>query len=264
MKLKEFVYQIIDGLKIVSDDSIITESYVAWVVINHRNSLLYKSKQQSPDTSEFENYMQDICLDLFPYELRPLNGCYNGSILIGKPSIDIDATVPKLLPDAPVRVFPYDSFSYKFAYVDYRRFFYTGHNEYLKNIIYFTISSDGNVLVKSQNPEFKFLRKVVLSGVFEDWIKAGDLDCDNPDCDYLDREFYVSPEFIPELLTSCTQWILGNRQYITELNNDSNDDDAVEVTDNRTNFVSNADINPVAQEAAMKPSTPQRTQSRNR
>jgi hypothetical protein len=79
----------------------------------------------------------------------------------------------------------------------------------MQNIIYATLDPDGRVYMTSTNPQFMYLEKVMLTGIFEDSEKASELECDNqgnPDtCDILDRDFPLEDALIAPLLELVTK-----------------------------------------------------------
>jgi len=87
-----------------------------------------------------------------------------------------------------VRVNLVDLFSIMTAFVSKERFKYVGHNQYLRNIIYCTLGSDNHIYFNSANPQFKYLKKAKVTGVFEDSQKAAELVCDDTgaNCDILE------------------------------------------------------------------------------
>ena len=54
------------------------------------------------------------------------------------------------------------------AFVSKERFKYVGHNKYLRNIIYCTLGPDNHIYFNSANPQFKYLKKARVTGIFED------------------------------------------------------------------------------------------------
>jgi len=65
---------------------------------------------------------------------------------------------------------------------------YTGNNKWTKNSMFATIGPDNYLYLKSANNNFLRIRKVTLTGLFEDADKAGELVCDKSGqaCDLYD------------------------------------------------------------------------------
>jgi hypothetical protein len=61
-----------------------------------------------------------------------------------------------------------DLFNIMTAFVSKDRFKYVGHNKYLKNIIYTTLGPDNHIYLNGSNPQFLYLKKAKVTGIFED------------------------------------------------------------------------------------------------
>ena len=222
---KELVYMCLDELKLYSDDALYTEEHIMFLLGKYRTFLLKQRysdiKKQIPES----NY-QTICLDLI--EVPAISGepCEGGSYLRSKEKI------PFLMKIGNPRVYPIDYYQGEITYVSRDRMRYVGYNKYLQNIIYASLGPDNYLYFKSFNPQFLYLEKVRMTGIFEDTLAASELQCpdENGDivCDVLDREFPIENALIPPLIQLVVEE-LTKAEYKPEDKENNSDDDLSEV-----------------------------------
>lgn len=222
---KELVYMCLDELKLYSDDALYTEEHVMFLLGKYRTFLLKQRysdvKKQIPES----NY-QTICLDLI--EVPAISGepCEGGSYLRSKEKI------PFLMKIGNPRVYPIDYYQGEIAYVSRDRMRYVGYNKYLQNIIYASLGPDNYLYFKSFNPQFLYLEKVRITGIFEDTLAASELQCPDESgdivCDVLDREFPIENALIPPLIQLVVEE-LTKAEYKPEDKENNSDDDLSEV-----------------------------------
>ena len=223
---KELVYMCLDELKLYSDDALYTEEHIMFLLGKYRTFLIKQRysdvKKQIPES----NY-QTICLDLI--EVPAISGepCEGGSYLRSKEKI------PFLMKIGNPRVYPIDYYQGEITYVSRDRMRYVGYNKYLQNIIYASLGPDNYLYFKSFNPQFLYLEKVRMTGIFEDTLAASELQCpdENGDtvCDVLDREFPIENALIPPLIQLVVEE-LTKAEYKPEDKENNSDDDLSEVT----------------------------------
>ena len=222
---KELTYMVLDELKLYSDDALYTEEHVIFLLGKYRTFLLKQRysdvKKQIPES----NY-QTICLDLI--EVPAISGepCEGGSYLRSKEKI------PFLMKIGNPRVYPIDYYQGEITYVSRDRMRYVGYNKYLQNIIYASLGPDNYLYFKSFNPQYLYLEKVRMTGIFEDPKAASELQCpdENGDtvCDVLDREFPIENALIPPLIQLVVEE-LTKAEYKPEDKENNSDDDLSEV-----------------------------------
>ena len=222
---KELVYMCLDELKLYSDDALYTEEHIIFLLSKYRVFLLKQRysdvKKQIPES----NY-QTICLDLI--EVPAISGepCEGGSYLRSKEKI------PFLMKIGNPRVYPIDYYQGEITYVSRDRMRYVGYNKYLQNIIYASLGPDNYLYFKSFNPQFLYLEKVRMTGIFEDTLAASELQCpdENGDtvCDVLDREFPIENALIPPLIQLVVEE-LTKAEYKPEDKENNSDDDLSKV-----------------------------------
>ena len=218
---KELTYMVLDELKLYSDDASYTEEHVMFLLDKYRAFLLKQRysdvKKQIPES----NY-QTICLDLI--EVPAISGepCEGGSYLRSKKKI------PFLMKIGNPKIYPVDYYQGEITYVSRERMRYVGYNKYLKNIIYASIGPDNYLYFKSFNPQYLYLEKARMTGIFEDPQAASELQCpdENGDtvCDVLDREFPIEDALISPMIELVVKELLGAEYRPKDESNDAKDE----------------------------------------
>ena len=218
---KELVYMCLDELQLYSDDALYTEEHIIFLLSKYRVFLLKQRysdvKKQIPES----NY-QTICLDLI--EVPAISGepCEGGSYLRSKEKI------PFLMKIGNPRVYPIDYYQGEITYVSRDRMRYVGYNKYLQNIIYASLGPDNYLYFKSFNPQFLYLEKIRMTGIFEDTLAASGLQCPdesgNTVCDVLDREFPIEAALVPPLIELVVKELLGAEYRSDDKTNDAKDE----------------------------------------
>lgn len=218
---KELTYMVLDELKLYSDDALYTEDHIMLLLDKYRAFLLKQRysdiKKQIPES----NY-QTICLDLI--EVPAISGepCEGGSYIRSK------GKVPYLMKIGTPMIYPVDYYQGEITYVSRERMKYVGYNKYLQNIIYASIGPDNYLYFKSFNPQYLYLEKVRMTGIFEDPKSALELQCpdENGDttCDILDMTFPIEDSLVPPLVQLVTEELLRpSRSNVDEENNAKDD-----------------------------------------
>ena len=218
---KELVYMCLDELKLYSDDALYTEEHIMFLLGKYRTFLIKQRysdvKKQIPES----NY-QTICLDLI--EVPAISGepCEGGFYLRSKEKI------PFLMKIGNPRVYPIDYYQGEITYVSRDRMRYVGYNKYLQNIIYTSLGPDNYLYFKSFNPQFLYLEKVRMTGIFEDTLAASELQCPdesgNTVCDVLDREFPIEAALVPPMIELVVKELLGAEYKPDDKTNDAKDE----------------------------------------
>ena len=218
---KELVYICLDELKLHSDDAVFTEDHVIFLLNKYRVFLLKQRysdiKKQIPES----NY-QTICLDLIEVPAISGNPCEGGSYLRSKEKI------PFLMKIGNPKVYPVDYYQGEITYVSRERMRYVGYNKYLKNIIYASIGPDNYLYFKSFNPQYLYLEKARMTGIFEDPQAASELQCSDENgnivCDVLDRTFPIEDALIPPMIELVVKELLGAEYRPKDESNDAKDE----------------------------------------
>ena len=215
---REIIYMVLDEMKISTDDSYFTEDHIMYLINKYRVLILKQRysdiKKQIPES----NY-QTICLDLI--EVPAISGepCEGGSYLRSKEK------VPFLMQIGVPKIYPIDYYQGEITYVSRERMRYIGYNKYLQNIIYCSLGPDNYLYFKSNNPQYLYLEKVKLTGIFEDSINASQLQCSNDkECDILDRTFPLEDSLIPIVIELVVKELLAANYRPKDDINDAKDE----------------------------------------
>lgn len=218
---REIIYMILDEMKISTDDSYFTEDHIMYLINKYRVLILKQRysdiKKQIPES----NY-QTICLDLI--EVPAISGepCEGGSYLRSKEK------VPFLMQIGVPKIYPIDYYQGEITYVSRERMRYVGYNKYLKNIIYASIGPDNYLYFKSFNPQYLYLEKARMTGIFEDPQAASELQCpdENGDtvCDVLDKTFPIEDALIPPMIELVVKELLSAEYIKKDEENNAKDD----------------------------------------
>jgi hypothetical protein len=187
---------ILDELKVKSDDSHFTEDHIIFLVNKYRAFIL-KQKYADIKKQISESDYQTICLDLI--EVPAISGepCEGDNYLRSKEKI------PNILPVGNTMVYPIDYYQGNITFISRERMRYVGHNRFLQNIIYCSISPDNYLYFKSSNPQFLYLEKVRMTAIFEDINTNTNIMCeteDNKICDVLDSPYPLEDAYIPVVI----------------------------------------------------------------
>lgn len=218
-KYKELVYMVIDELKLQSDDAIYTEDHII-LLLNKYRTLLLKQRYADIKKQIPESNYQTLCLDLEKVPAISGEPCEGGYYLRSTNKI------PFLMKIGNPMIYPIDYYQGDIAYISRERMRYVGHNKYLKNIIYASIGPDNYLYLKSSNPQYLYLEKVKITGIFEDAVAASDLQCSEGDieCDILDRDFPIEDALVPQMIDLTTKELLGAEYRPEDSENNASDD----------------------------------------
>lgn len=221
---RELVYLVLDELKLTSDDALFNEEHVMFLLGKYRGFLL---KQQYKDIKKEipESNYQTLCLDLIQVPAITGEPCEGGTYLRSKEKI------PFLMPVATPRVYTEDYYQGDITYVSRERMKYVGYNRWLPNIIYASIGPDNYLYFKSFNPQYLYLEKARLTGIFEEPEKAAELECnrDESTCDPMDMKFPLEEALIPQVVELVVKE-LSRPEYLPEDKQNNADDGLSEVT----------------------------------
>ena len=217
---RQIVYTVLDEIKSVNGDSYITEEHVIFLANQYRLFLLQQRINKEGASSLSSSMQQTICLDLEKIETIPGFSCIGDTYLksVQKIPTAVKGTIPV--------VFPYDYFNTKIQYITKDRMKYVGYNKYLKNIIY-CCKMDDYLYLKSSNPQFIYMEKVKMRGIFEDVEAAFSLACDEDteECvDILDKEFPLSGDMIPQMVELLVKELYNALNRPADETNNANDD----------------------------------------
>lgn len=206
---KELTSQILDELKLVSDDSHFVEEHILFLLDKYRAFLL---KQRYSDIRKEipESNYQTICVNLEHIE---------DILCTGIRYLKSTKKIPHMMSIGARKISTVDFFQGNINYAPSERFKYVGHNKYLKTQAYATIGPDNYLYIKSSNPQIYYLEKVNVTGIFE----TTDLEC-NDVCDILDTNFPIEESLIPPMIELIVKEISALKYNASDSINNANDD----------------------------------------
>lgn len=216
---RKLVYSVLDELKASSDDNYFTEEHVIFLLGKYRGLIL---KQQYKDVKKEipESNFQTLCLDLIQVPAIAGEPCEGGTYLRSKERI------PFLMNIATPKVYTEDYYEGEISYVSRERMRYVGFNRWLPNIIYASIGPDNYLYFKSFNPQYLYLEKVRLTGIFEEPEKVAEQECSKEEnyCDILDMPFHLEEPLIPQVVQLVVKELSGSIYKPEDSTNNASDD----------------------------------------
>lgn len=216
---RELVYMCLDQVKAISDDSTFTEDHALFLLSKYRTNILKQAYQDGKNTVADSNY-QTLCVCVQPYKATDADICGAGVYLRSCEKI------PFTLPFGNVTVYTNDYFGKRISYVSRERMKYVGNNKWTKNAIFATIGPDNYLYLKSANDKFLHIRKVTLTGIFEDADKANELACESSEstCDPMDKQYPLEEGLINNAIQATVRDLLGAMYRPKDNLNNANDD----------------------------------------
>ena len=175
--LNKIIYDVREAYRLYSDDSDISNEYLAYQV-NIARALLLEQKFSNRQYVIPQKIRQTFKMNL---ELAEGNELVSGisTVLRTKDPIQYPLEPYNFKSNMRVNSGSYDD-SY-FTLIDPSRFPYVGNNKWLQNQIYYTIGTDFRLYFTSSNPVFKTMEQIKLSMV-----------CTNPEEAYPYTLYYDS------------------------------------------------------------------------
>ena len=219
MTYREIVYACLDILKLTSDDSLYTEEHIIFLA-NKARTLLLKQRYSDIKKRIPESNYQTICLDLEKVQNIQDLSCQGSSLRTVQ-------EVPYLMKIGNPKVYPQNYYLGEITYISRERMRYVGHNKYLQNIIYCSLAPDNHLYFKSSNPQHIYLKKVQVTGIFEDIQNASQLECsdNNSQCqDILDKTFPLEEGLVQPLIEIVVKQLGPSVDLPQDQENNAQDD----------------------------------------
>ena len=221
MKYKDIVYMVLDEIKSTSDDAFFTEEHVLLLVNNYRNFILKQRYSDIKKPIPESNY-QTICLNLIQVPAIAGVPCGGGTFLRSK------ERVPFMMKIGTPKVYPINYYLGEITYVSRERMRYVGYNKYLQNIIYASLGPDNYLYLQSSNPQYLYLEKIRLTGIFENIESVSDLLCDDSgdsiNCDIMDKTFPIEDALVPPIIELAVKELLSAEYIPKDETNDAKDE----------------------------------------
>ena len=219
MTYREIVYACLDILKLTSDDSLYTEEHIIFLA-NKARTLLLKQRYSDIKKKIPESNYQTICLDLEKVQNIQDLSCQGSSLRTVQ-------EVPYLMKIGNPKVYPQNYYLGEITYISRERMRYVGHNKYLQNIIYCSLAPDNHLYFKSSNPQHIYLKKVQVTGIFEDIQNASQLECNNDSSqcqDLLDKTFPLEEGLVQPLIEIVVKQLGPSVDLPQDQENNAQDD----------------------------------------
>ena len=219
MTYREIVYACLDILKLTSDDSLYTEEHIIFLA-NKARTLLLKQRYSDIKKRIPESNYQTICLDLEKVQNIQDLSCQGSSLRTVQ-------EVPYLMKIGNPKVYPQNYYLGEITYISRERMRYVGHNKYLQNIIYCSLAPDNHLYFKSSNPQHIYLKKVQVTGIFEDIQNASQLECNNDSSqcqDILDKTFPLEEGLVQPLIEIVVKQLGPSVDLPQDQENNAQDD----------------------------------------
>lgn len=221
MTYRQVIYMVLDEIKSTSDDAFFTEEHVLLLVNNYRNFILKQRYSDIKKPIPESNY-QTICLNLIQVPAMAGVPCGGGTFLRSKEK------VPFMMKIGTPKVYPINYYLGEITYVSRERMRYVGYNKYLQNIIYASLGPDNYLYLQSSNPQYLYLEKIRLTGIFENIESVSDLLCDDSgdsiNCDIMDKTFPIEDALVPPIIELVVKELLGAEYIPKDETNDAKDD----------------------------------------
>ena len=201
MEVKYIVYYCLDAIKAFSDDAVVNEEHVLYLISKYRALLLKKYATSGKALSEV-NY-QTICLNLNGFQQYR---CAKGTVLKSEEQI------PSMLNVSSPSILLFNGMeSENIIFVNFKRFKTAAYTKWSNKLVYSTIGEDRHLYLKSNDPQSIYLKKLKFRAIFEDFGKAQSLNCNGETaaCDVMDSELPLEAALVPELIAYIVKEILG-------------------------------------------------------
>lgn len=222
MTYRELVYMIMDELKGSSDDFSFNEEHIRFLCSKYRAFLLKQRYYTDIKKDISEDNYQTICIDLMQVPAIDGEECEGGTLLKSRNKI------PTTMGFGNTRVYPINFMQGDISFINRDRMKYVGYNKWLNNIIYCALGPDNYMYMKSWNPQFLYLEKIKMTGIFTDLEKAFEFKCNCEDscsdeCDIMDSTFPIEAALVTPLIDLVCKELRGAEYMPSDEKNDAND-----------------------------------------
>lgn len=247
---RELIYFCLDAIKAYSDDAIVTEEHVRFLLDKYRSYLLKQKYEKDPRRQVPDSNYQTIVLDMAQWgkldettwsnhsqisknkesiqkeddlhfgslegadmqDLKKYEGYpdketrWNDDNLVKRTYLRSVQEIPNTMQLGISSCYIVDPFQATITIISKERLEFVGWNKFLKKIIYGAIGPDQRLYLKSENPEFPAIQKVVFRAVFEDVSSALE---DEDSETFLNENFPLEEALIGPMLKMVIADLLG-------------------------------------------------------
>lgn len=217
--LRELIYDIKEMFSAYSDDILLSDEHLAFMIKTKRNTYLknYISnlKKELPQQA-----LQQICINLEEDEL-----CEDNALFL-KSTSKIPATLESTGRSNISQAFLNSRLAKWINIVNYERWpLIKSGGRYNHKQIYITLDPEDYLLVYSPSGNHELLEEIKLNNIFEDPEAAYNLTCDNsPECDFYDSEFPIPGDMISLIRIEILNELLVKYKIPVDVVNNAEDD----------------------------------------
>lgn len=219
MTYREFVYMCLDEIKLLTDDSYITEDHVLFLIGKYRSLALYKKYSESNLPVSTSNF-QEFKIRLEPATNVGKNIAYKSTIPV--PKMMISFAKPKVFQSY------YDN---EIFFVPQERMKYVKNTKWLTNQTYCSLYSDNYMYfttgIMFQSTEttpakININKDLTIYALFDDIIEVSKANTE--DDDIMDLECPIENELVSVVQEFIVKDLVGAAYRPKDFSNDANDD----------------------------------------
>jgi hypothetical protein len=212
---------VFEKLKISSDDSDITEEFIA-SLIDTKRALLLKQRFSKNGWSIPNEVKQEVCMDL------EVAASIDGMTCLGK-ILRTKLQVPNAIKikgkEGPLNVRLYDRKDIALNIVPIEKLPFVGYNGFVSNMIYCALDYDGKLYLTSARSQHLFLEAIKITHVFESPEAVFPLECnDLTDVnDVWDIDYPIEISMVDEIVQMIVKELVVTLQIPEDNVNDADD-----------------------------------------
>lgn len=217
--LNEIIYSIKENFSNYSDDSLLSNEYLAFLIKTKRATYLRNLLSNLKRTIPLE-VKQQICLELTEDEI-----CEDGWIFlksIEKLPQTIEATGRSNISNFYLN----SRISKWLNVIEYERIPYLKSGRFNFNQIYLTVDPEGYVILYSPSGNHILIEEIKLDIVAEDPELAYQLQCNNNECEYYETNFPMEASMISDVRVEILNELLVKYKIPVDVINNAEDDTA--------------------------------------
>lgn len=221
MTKREIIYSVFEKLKILTDDSDLTEEFISSLIDSKRAMLLKQQFGKSPWDMPLQA-QQEICLTLEVADAIDGVTCF-GKILRSK--LKLPSSVKIRGKQGPLLVRKMDRMQISINIVPIERLPFLGHNQFLANQLYAAVDYDGKLYLFSNNSSHMFLSALKVTDVFEAPDDATEMSCDT-EFSYIDpwdQDYPIESAMVDPLVNIIMQELTKTLSLPQDNVNDAED-----------------------------------------
>jgi len=187
MTKKEIIYTIYEKLGIATDDTHMSEELIS-SLIDTKRAMLLKQQYAKNGWHMPTEIKQELCMDVSLVEKVSGYTCA-GKIL--STSIPLPRSIKIKGKEGPLMVRKSDSTVIALNIIPVERVPFLFSNRFTQHLNYCAVDMDGKLILISNNNEFRFLKSIKVTDIFEQPDTVHSLACDTPNVEPWDLDYPV-------------------------------------------------------------------------